>query len=88
MLRSFAIYVDKAFMVAGILAENNAGLKQITIPKTVKVRLTRDKDEKVHTKGAVDIELSLNSLDKKHIGYQESLRTKKDADYKNKKDAD
>ena len=75
-------------MVAGILAENNAGLKQITIPKTVKVRLTSDKDEKVHTKGAVDIELSLNSLDKKHIGYQESLRTKKDADYKTKKDAD
>ena len=60
VLKSFAIYVSKAFSVAGLLARELHKLKQINIPSTVEVRATNNKGSRLRTRGAIKIELSLN----------------------------
>ena len=55
MLKSFAVYVSKAFMVAGLMAKEYPQLKQINVPSTVQVRITGKKGDRVETKGAIRI---------------------------------
>ena len=70
VLKSFAIYVSKAFSVAGLLAKELPRLKQINIPSTVEIRATSSKGSRLRTRGAIKIELSLHELNSRHIGYQ------------------
>jgi hypothetical protein len=37
VLKSFGVYLNKAFMVAGILGDELDNLEQVNIPKTVQV---------------------------------------------------
>ena len=58
------------------MAKEFPQLKQVNIPSTVQVRISGKKGDRVETKGAIRIELSLkeNELSSKHIGYQESSK--------------
>lgn len=59
ILKSFAIFVSKAFTVAGLIAKEFPTVKQINIPSTVEVFVISAKDKKRETKGSIKIELSL-----------------------------
>ncbi len=72
ILRSFGIYVEKTFLIAGLLAEKYGDLKQINIPQTVEVFIISKQGEKKRSRGAIAIQLSRKSLNEKHIGYQET----------------
>ena len=55
MLKSFAIYVGKAFLVAGLMGKEFPQLKQINIPSTVEVRVTSKYGEKKNHRGSIKI---------------------------------
>jgi hypothetical protein len=47
VLKSFALYVSKAFLVAGLMAKEFPQLKLINIPNTAEVRIHSSKGERV-----------------------------------------
>jgi len=71
VIKSFALYVSKAFVVAGLMGREFPQLKQINIPSTVDVLIHNKKGSKERIRGAIHIELSLHKLNVSHIGYQE-----------------
>ena len=71
VLKSFAVYVSKAFLVAGLMGREFPQLKQINIPSTVNVLIHNKKGDKERIRGSIRIELSLHKLNVSHIGYQE-----------------
>ena len=73
------------------MAKEYSQLKQINESSTVQVRITGKKGDRVETKGAIRIELSLkeDELNRNHIGYQESSKKahkQKEEKYKPKDD--
>lgn len=55
VLKSFAIYVNKAVLVAGLMAKEFPRMKQINIPNTVEVNVYKKNNEKRHKRGAIRI---------------------------------
>lgn len=77
ILKAIAALVAKAFLIAGLLAQDLPSLKQINIPSTAKAKETHPgQEERIRTRGAISIELSLHTLSKHHIGYQEAKQNK------------
>jgi hypothetical protein len=74
VLKSWAIYISKAVLIAGLMAKEYPQLKQVNIPSTIELQATTNEKSRVQTRGAIRIELSLHNLEKNHIGYQESSK--------------
>ena len=55
VLKSFAIYVNKAVLVAGLLAREYPQVKQINIPSTVRVIVHQKRRSKTQYRGAIRI---------------------------------